>query len=394
MNSKNIYSFVDSRTVKQKRLDTKEAMIKRSFYGNINYEQVYKNGSQSNTLDCWIYDDKSERKDGELKFIQPHPDQELSRGDYIHWDGGIWLVRGINPQYDMATIGMMYKCLEVKFRWVDELGLHDIPFFAQSKVLRDPLLDNSKLYLVDDSMEAYVQKNEETARIIENMRFVFGARTSFKVIEVVDYYIENIIKIILKKDEQVEQDDFVNHIAYNNRYQFLIEPKEPEEVKGNIGEQYQLNSILYYNDEKYTVNSVWISSDESVATVSQTGLVTFLSHGTSTITATYNGLTDTSVVTCDIVLDNQTYILTPETVNKIILNRTETFNIIKIDNGIEVVLNSSITCDKTGEFIFTVIDNNNFSIENIRETNLDIVITIEDLDNSKTVEKILKLRAW
>lgn len=320
MNSKNIYSFVDNRTTKQRRLDTKENLIKRSFYGNINYEQVYKNGSQSNTLDCWIYDDKSERKDGELKFIQPHPDQNLVRGDYIHWQDGIWLVRGINPQYKMATIGMMYKCLEPKFRWIDNLGLHEIPFYAQSKVLRDPLLDNSKLYLVDDSMEAYVQENDETITMFENMRFAFGANTIYKIIEIVDFYIEGIIKIILKKDEQVIQDDFVNHIAYNDR--LIITESEEETTLGN---------------------DVYIISSEN---------------------------------------------------DKISFGKTGMFNVAKLTNDIEVALNSNITCSKTGEFIFTVIDDNNFSIKNIRETNLDITITITDLDNNKTVDKILRLRAW
>jgi len=43
MNSKDIYSFADARTTKQKRLHVKENLLKRSFLGNINYESVYKN---------------------------------------------------------------------------------------------------------------------------------------------------------------------------------------------------------------------------------------------------------------------------------------------------------------------------------------------------------------
>lgn len=70
-----------------------------------------------------------------------------------------------------------------------------------------------------------------------------------------------------------------------------------DEIGGNIGGQYQLNCVIYpTGDSVFHIGQasikdvVWSSDDETVATVDQTGLVTFTGAGATTIrVTTYDG---------------------------------------------------------------------------------------------------------
>ncbi len=215
MNSRELWT---KNTKKENRVDLFKYKLDKNFDDNINSTIVYKNNNPLDTYRAWVYDDHSIKNQFEKKFIRMEVDKPILQGEYIHFNGDIWFVMGIDTQYGYAQVGTMYKCIEQRLKWFDDDGYHEFPIFSQSKVLRDPLLDNGKLFLVDDSAEVYIQKNSETMKIFENQRFIFGTRTVFKTIEFIDYYIENTIKLLLKKDEQTVGDDFVNQIATNTKY--------------------------------------------------------------------------------------------------------------------------------------------------------------------------------
>lgn len=62
----------------------------------------------------------------------------------------------------------------------------------------------------------------------------------------------------------------------------------------------QLTATVTYADGStadVTADAEWSSSDDTVATVSETGLVTAVAEGSATITATFMGLSDTSDIT-------------------------------------------------------------------------------------------------
>lgn len=61
------------------------------------------------------------------------------------------------------------------------------------------------------------------------------------------------------------------------------------------GDIVALNATL--NGRQYTRGVRWTTSDPALATVSQNGIVTAIAAGSATITATYNGATDTYVAT-------------------------------------------------------------------------------------------------
>lgn len=64
----------------------------------------------------------------------------------------------------------------------------------------------------------------------------------------------------------------------------------------------QLTVTLHFDDEStqdVTAEATYESSATGVATVSEAGLITAVSEGSATITATYGAFTDTCAVTVD-----------------------------------------------------------------------------------------------
>ncbi len=61
----------------------------------------------------------------------------------------------------------------------------------------------------------------------------------------------------------------------------------------------------YFDGSVYlvTAQATWTSSDTAIATVSSAGLVTGLAVGSTTITATYKGVSGTKVITVNLVAE-------------------------------------------------------------------------------------------
>lgn len=93
------------------------------------------------------------------------------------------------------------------------------------------------------------------------------------------------------------------NIVYNYEFKNLVEPTSIKLNKSKktleIGETYTLKATVKPKDTT-DASVVWTSSDENVATVDENGVVTAVSVGTATITATAsNGLTAESVITVE-----------------------------------------------------------------------------------------------
>jgi flavin reductase (DIM6/NTAB) family NADH-FMN oxidoreductase RutF len=61
----------------------------------------------------------------------------------------------------------------------------------------------------------------------------------------------------------------------------------------------------YFDGSVYlvTTQATWTSSDPAIATVSSAGVVTGLAVGSTTITATYKGVSGTKVITVNLVAE-------------------------------------------------------------------------------------------
>lgn len=76
-----------------------------------------------------------------------------------------------------------------------------------------------------------------------------------------------------------------------------ITPADPTATVGDTAQLTAEATLSPTGSKDVTLASVWSSSDEAIATVSQAGVVTGVTAGTSTITATYAGQSATATLT-------------------------------------------------------------------------------------------------
>ena len=127
----------------------------------------------------------------------------------------------------------------------------------------------------------------------------------------------------------------------------------------NQGQTVQETAVGTYNDgSTSTVSNVqWSSSDESVASVSSSGLVTGISSGSSpaTITGASGAVSGTSTIT--VTLSNVTALKLSPTGGTVTANGGTT-NI----EALATVPGSSIPADVSAQVTWTISDNTNFQI--------------------------------
>ncbi|MBR0483190.1 MAG: Ig-like domain-containing protein [Oscillospiraceae bacterium] len=92
------------------------------------------------------------------------------------------------------------------------------------------------------------------------------------------------------------------------------------ELTVETGTQKQLSFCSVHTKEAYNKLAVWKSSDESIATVDENGIITAISAGTAEITATAGDVTVTCVITCE---ESQKETDTSEEVKPEVLKFTE-----------------------------------------------------------------------
>ena len=98
-----------------------------------------------------------------------------------------------------------------------------------------------------------------------------------------------------------------------------------------VGESIQLNASIQPSDAS-VLSVTWASTNQSVATVSETGLVTAIADGTTSITASAGGKSST----CSIIVKKR-YV----EVASIVLNKTE----ISLEQGESIVIEATVKPD-------------------------------------------------
>lgn len=390
LSSRNIWNQVRT-SPRQRYLDVEDKILRDRFEDPINYNEYYKDFIEDVKYGGWFYDDTSEKKDLQRKFLQVHPDDSIRQGEYIHWNNHTWICLGVDTQYQNKQKGLIYQCLLYSMKWIDKNGLHEFPFYSESKVLRDPLSDGRAISLVEDTVIAFLQNNDETIEIKENLRFAFGVDSVYRVIERIDFAIDNTIKVIMKKDERRPEDDFVNGIAENVSVNVVIEPTS---ISGNIGSQQQLIGTVQIDgvdDDTRVIE--WSSSDETIATIDNTGLVSFIAIGNVEITADYNGIASIANAECTATPVVSTEYLIEPLIDRIEIGESYEFTVNKYIDGV-LIPDTFVITDTTLEsgYSFVQIDGNAYSIENESSNNVNLVL---EFDNTVDVfDKTYALRTW
>lgn len=336
------------------------------------------------------------------------------RGMFYQFDNNYWLAINTEIYKNLAASVIVRRCNN-SLRWMDALGaLHNVPCIIENYAIRENrnyATASSAIVLPSGFVDVLTQLNPETNSVIPNQRFLIGNPGNWTAYKVLGGGINNYnnlttygdsttgtLKLSLEVSyDNKDSDDLVNGIASAKHYVYTIEfPKST--VTGIVTRSFQQLPIVKLNGEIVERNVTWSSNRPSVASVSSQGVVSFLTEGTCTITATLAGNSlikgsfDLTVVRE--TADNYEIMVTPNK-NYILEGRTETFNTVLYLNDVAQADYFTFAIENAdvppNNYEFNVIDRNNFSVRNIKMyLNKPLLVTCTSGTNETTVEILLK----
>lgn len=226
-----------------------------------------------------------------------------------------------------------------------------------------------------------LQNNSDTQLLKINKRFIkYGS--AWKVVGL-DFTKEGLICLYADKDAvNTSTDNMDMEIAdyFNNIHTYTIEISNRNNAEITVNNNLQLNCSCTDNNANVNNPSITYSVDvNNVCTVNSTGLITAISEGTCSITASYNNVKDTINITVKAVPVQHTitYTLvgtsTSSVDTQIAWGRSKSYTATKFIDGVAT----------TGAFDFSIDAMGN-------QTKL---VCKDQADNNKSIEKIITIKS-
>lgn len=327
----------------------------------------------------------------------PDLNHQLDLGRRYIFNESVWMVTNTEVIKNIAASCTIRRCNNT-LRWIDEPtgALYQEPCTIEYQVKepRDYATQGSPFMTPGGFLKIYTQLNEQTAKIKENQRFLFGNPLHWVCYKVVGTGIGDFLNMktydnnsahILTIDLSAnfvnkDTDDIENGIAdvHTNLYSINLSSSS---IEGDTGNTYQLTANVTYNGDAVDRTIEWSSSDSRIATVSGSGLVSFIALGTCTITASvYNNPAE---ATCQVLVTgspviNTEILITPDK-NYILEGSSREYSVYLYENNIQSSASFVMSCSGSNvpstSYSFTQDDGNHFTVSNILR-NVDSYLTI------------------
>lgn len=254
---------------------------------------------------------------------------KVHTGSLIEFDEKKWIVISKIFNKMAYKVGSVLECNNTITLNKNHI-LYNIPCIVESSVRLYQLGQEDNKYLSEPSTNIVVRvPNNETTQLIKRNDVYKLGMQNYKVVDVNDV-IESgllILKMEFALSEQVN-DNIITTITILNG----------EEVNMNYqGQTLQLNVEVKIDGETIlNPEIIYTSSNEDIATVDENGLITTVLNGVCTITATYNGVSDSiDINSVTTIPDDYEIILTPTNADTIKIGTSLILEAHAMNNGVE-----------------------------------------------------------
>lgn len=334
-------------------------------------------------------------------------------GRLYTFDDNTWLTVNTEVVKNLTATCTIRRCNNT-LRWIDEAtGAYYEEPCAIEYLVKEPrnyATAGSPFMTPGGFLHIEMQLNPRSNLIKQNQRFLFGNPGHWSCYRVIgtglndfrnqatfDYSTARILTVDLVADfVNDELDDTTNGIADVNSNLYSIS-LDMSSIEGSALDTVQLTPTIIYNGNTVSRPVTWTSSDETKATVSNSGLVTMIANGSCTITASITG--NPASATCSVQVTatptvNVDVAIAPDK-NYILEGVTQTYTVYLYENGAQQADAFTVTCAPNGvpaaSYAFAQVDGNTFTIENkLRDVVSYLTVTCVSGLNTKTFDVYLR----
>jgi len=375
---------IDGNSIRERSINNTIDAINDSFVNSPSYFEVYINGDETTTgVQIVSGSSTGGQSNSNIKNILMKPNDVLNNGDLIKWNNEYWLNMSVEDVGGAYLKGKIIKCTQ--YITINKNGIpSEVPIVIESAVrlYSQGQDDNKYITTLSDEIIVYTPAS---ANIEVDDIYTIGRR-NYKVKSVQDVLIDGLLVVkmeVTTEDVVIEEHEY--SVTILNGEEVLLSTATSPTLQLEI--QCKLDGVLVDNPEV-----IYESSDEDYVIVSESGLVTAIDVGMSTIIVTYGNATATievnSVIHASDVFD---ITITPVDTNMYV-NTTQTFTAIVTNNGIDIsdytVLWSLVNVDGSdNQYCTYIVNDRDITITSKNYINKQIKIKATLLADSNVYEE-------
>lgn len=233
-----------------------------------------------------------------IYVIQPTGIDTIGQGAYMFFDNNWWMVYKPKGVTTVRGQALVRRCNTV-INKLDYYGnIVSIPMaFTKLGTLGNAPNVTENMILSKNYMNCYCQLNSITKEFTENTRMIQG-KAAYAIRGINDFtreYTEDrdsvhIMAFTIERQEPLEQDSIELQVADYYSFSWAVSLNGNDHMVLNSTQQIvptsYRNECLVESTEEHPITYLFESSDESVLTVDETGVVTPVGEGTATVRVT------------------------------------------------------------------------------------------------------------
>lgn len=232
------------------RVKTSKDLITREFKNDPSYKSAIlcKLNLDEEPIDIRLKNVDRTTSEKKILFL---PNSKIDIGSFIKFDGKVFLTKEFEDN-SLSPFSKAILCNQT-LNWY---GLDKpIPCWCDnSSYGTKGVVDTNLITEYDGKILFYTQYNEKTAKIRQDMRFLFDhdKNAVYEVVDINRVVTGNVLRLVMDKSEvRSEYDDAENNIAYN---EFLMNEEIPTPSQGYVVKAYSESyDINRWSTNKFTV---------------------------------------------------------------------------------------------------------------------------------------------